>query len=179
EDQGQSGRKVDNRAGFRRLAAEITMNHVGLVLGLEMSRLARSNTDWHQLFELCAVFGTLLADEDGAYDANDPNDRLLLGLKGMISEVELHTMRCRLERGRQHKAARGELFLGALPWGYVRSPAGGIELDPNEQVRASVRLVFDKFDELGTVYAVLHYLVANGLLLAARASRGPRRGQVG
>jgi DNA invertase Pin-like site-specific DNA recombinase len=179
EDQGHSGRKTDSRAGFRRLAAEITMNHVGVVLGLEMSRLARSHTDWHQLFELCAVFGTLLADEDGAYDAQDPNDRLLLGLKGMISEVELHTMRCRLERGRQQKAARGELFLGALPWGYVRSPAGGVELDPDEQVRASVRLVFDKFEERGSVYGVLHYLVAHGLRLAARASRGPHRGQVG
>ena len=178
EDQGRSGRRADGRAGFRRLAAEITMNHVGLVLGLEMSRLARSNTDWHQLFELCAVFGVLLADEDGVYDANDPNDRLLLGLKGMISEVELHTMRCRLERGRQHKAARGDLFIGALPWGYARGPAGVIELDPDEQVRASVRLVFDKFDELGSVYAVLRYLAGHGLSLAARASRGPRRGQV-
>jgi DNA invertase Pin-like site-specific DNA recombinase len=177
EDQGQSGRTAQDRAGFQRLVAEVTMSHVGLVLGLEVSRLARSNKDWHDLYELCALFQTLLADEDGVYDAGDPNDRLVLGLKGMMSEVELLTMRNRLERGKRHKAQRGELFT-VVPLGYVRLPAGGVGLDPDEQVRAVVRLVFEKFDELGSVYAVFYYLVRHGLRVGMRARRGPNRGQV-
>src|SRR5271166_6281592 len=177
EDLGKSGRTAEGRTGFQRLVAEVTLNHVGLVLGLEMSRLARSNQDWHHLFELCAVFGALLADEDGVYDANDPNDRLLLGLKGMMSEVELLTMRGRLERGRLAKAERGELFLGA-PQGYVRLPSGQLDLDPDEQVRAGVRLLFDKFDELGSAWAVFRYLVRQGLRLSMRLRTGPNRGQV-
>src|SRR5438094_9054415 len=120
EDQGQSGKTAERRAGFQRLVAEVTMNHVGLVLGLEMSRLARSNGDWHHLFELCAVFQTLLADQDGVYDANSPDDRLILGLKGMMSEVEQITMRNRLDRGRLYKAERGELCVN-VGMGYVRS----------------------------------------------------------
>jgi DNA invertase Pin-like site-specific DNA recombinase len=177
EDQGQSGRTADDRAGFQRLVAEVTMNHVGLVLGLEVSRLARCNKDWHDLYELCAIFQTLLADEDGVYDASDPNDRLILGLKGMMSEVELLTMRNRLERGKRHKAERGELFT-VVPLGYVRLPSGGVALDPDEQVQAVIRLIFEKFEELGSVYAVFHYLVRNGLRVGVRARRGPKRGQV-
>jgi DNA invertase Pin-like site-specific DNA recombinase len=106
DDQGTSAKTTDQWSGFHRLLAEVTMTHVGLILGLEMSRLARSNKDWHQLLELCALFGTLLADEDGVYDPNDSNDRLLLGLKGTISEFELVTMHHRLERGRLNKAQR-------------------------------------------------------------------------
>src|SRR5271155_752702 len=98
EDQGQSGRSAEFRSGFQRLLTEVTLDHVGIVLGLEMSRLARSSKDWHHLLELCAIFGTLLADQDGVYDPGDPNDRMLLGLKGTMSEVELHTMRNRLDR---------------------------------------------------------------------------------
>jgi DNA invertase Pin-like site-specific DNA recombinase len=124
------------------------MSHVGLVLGLEMSRLARSNKDWHHLLEVCAVFGTMLADQDGVYDPRDPNDRLLLGLKGTMSEFELVTMRNRLDRGRLNNAERGELFL-SVPAGYVRLPTGEVVQDPHEQVRAVVALTFDKFDELG------------------------------
>jgi DNA invertase Pin-like site-specific DNA recombinase len=108
DDQGQSGRTADQRGGFQRLLAEVTMEHVGLILGIEMSRIARNNKDWHNLLEMCAIFGTILADEDGVYDPQDTNDRLLLGLKGTISEFELVTMRNRLERGRLHKAQRGE-----------------------------------------------------------------------
>ena len=110
EDLGKSGRTAEGRSGFQRLVTEVTLNHVGMVLGLEMSRLARSSKDWHAFFEMCALFGTLIADEDGVYDGNDPNDRLLLGLKGIMSEMELHIMRNRLERGRDNKAQRGELF---------------------------------------------------------------------
>lgn len=177
DDQGQSGRSADRRAGFQRLVAEVTLNHVGIVLGLEMSRLARSHKDWHHLFEVCAVFGVLLADEDGVYDPSDPNDRLLLGLKGMISEVELFTMRSRLERGKLNKARRGELFVGA-PLGYVRLPSGELDLDPDEQVRGGVRMIFDRFEELGSVGAVFRCLRRQGITLAVRATKGPNRGQV-
>jgi DNA invertase Pin-like site-specific DNA recombinase len=118
EDLGLSGRTADMRLGFQRLLAKVSMDHVGLVLGLEMSRLSRSCKDWHHLLEVCAIFGALLADQDGIYDPSDPNDRLLLGLKGQISELELHTIRSRLVRGKLNKARRGELFIHA-PTGYV------------------------------------------------------------
>ena len=134
------------------------MDHIGLVLGLEMSRLSRSSKDWHHLLEVCALFGTLLADQDGVYDPNDSNDRLLLGLKGTMSEYELFTMRNRLDRGRLHKAERGELF-SKVPLGYVKLPSGGVALDPDEQARSVVHLIFDKFDELGTLWGLFHYLV--------------------
>jgi DNA invertase Pin-like site-specific DNA recombinase len=148
EDLGLSGRTADMRLGFQRLLAEVSMDHVGLVLGLEMSRLSRSCKDWHQLLELCGLFGALLADQDGVYDPSDPNDRLLLGLKGQISELELPSIRSRLVRGKLNKARRGELIINA-PIGYVKTSAGGLALDPDEQVRAVVRLLFDKFEELG------------------------------
>ena len=129
EDLGKSGRTAEGRSGFQRLITEVTLNHVGMVLGLEMSRLARSSKDWHAFFEMCAIFGTLIADEDGVYDGNDPNDRLLLGLKGIMSEMELHIMRNRLERGRDNKAQRGELFF-SVPVGYVILPTGKWTLIP-------------------------------------------------
>src|SRR6266852_6059002 len=131
EDQGQSGTRADNRSGYQRLLAEVTLDHVGIVLGLEMSRLARSSKDWHHLLELCAIFGALLGDQDGVYDPGDPNDRMLLGLKGTMSEVELHTMRNRLERGKLHKAERGELFM-CLPIGYAWSPSHEVVKEPDE-----------------------------------------------
>lgn len=177
EDQGASGITADERGGFQRLLAEVTMDHVGLILGLEMSRLARSDKDWHHLLEVCAIFGTILADQDGVYDPADPNDRLLLGLKGTMSTLELHTMRNRLEKGRLFKAQRGELFFD-LPIGYVKVPSGGITLDPDEQVRAVVRLIFEKFAELRSVRAVLRYLWRQGIRLGIRPHDGPNRGQV-
>jgi DNA invertase Pin-like site-specific DNA recombinase len=148
QDQGQSGTRADNRSGYQRLLAEVTLDHVGIVLGLEMSRLARSSKDWHHLLELCAIFGALLADQDGVYDPSDPNDRMLLGLKGTMSEVELHTMRNRLDRGRMNKAQRGEMFHG-VPMGYVILPSGEVAFDPDEQARSVTQLVLDKFDEIG------------------------------
>jgi DNA invertase Pin-like site-specific DNA recombinase len=177
EDQGQSGRSATSRLGFQRLLAEVTMDHVGLVLGLEMSRLSRSSKDWHHLLEVCALFGTLLADQDGVYDPHDPNDRLLLGLKGTMSEFELCTMRNRLERGRMHKATRGELFYKA-PCGYLKLPSCEVALDPDEQARTVVQLVYSKFDELGTVYGVHRYLVRSGICLGMRAQDRARRGQL-
>lgn len=177
DDLGVSGRTAEGRPGFQRLLAEITMDHVGLVLGLEMSRLARSCKDWHQLLEVCALFGALLADQDGLYDPSDPNDRLLLGLKGQISELELHTLRTRLDRGRLNKARRGELFLHA-PIGYVKTPVGGLALDPDEQARSTVRLVFEKFDEMGSANALLRYLRRNLIRLPVRSLAGPDRGRL-
>lgn len=177
DDQGQSGRTADRRGGFQRLLAEVTMEHVGLVLGIEMSRIARNNKDWHNLLEMCAIFGTILADEDGVYDPQDTNDRLLLGLKGTISEFELVTMRNRLERGRLNKARRGELF-HRVPTGYVKLSAERVELDPDEQVREVIRLIFDKYDEIGTAWGVFHYLVRNNIKLGFRPDRGPNRGDL-
>src|SRR5512135_2365472 len=121
---------------------------------------------------MCALFGTVLADEDGVYDPRDSNDRLLLGLKGTIIEFELVTMRNRLERGRLHKAQRGELFHRA-PTGYVKLSTERIELDPDEQVREVIRLIFDKYDEIGTVWGVFHYLIRNHTVSGFVRSTGP------
>ena len=177
EDQGQSGRSAADRLGFQRLLAEVGLSHVGLVLGIEMSRLARSCKDWHQLLELCALFGTLLADQDGLYDPAHPNDRLLLGLKGTMSEAELHLLKGRMEQGRRNKARRGELVTH-VPCGYVRQPSGEVALDPDEQAQAVVRLLFRKFEELGSAKALLRYMVAQEVRLPVRPHRGPNRGRL-
>jgi DNA invertase Pin-like site-specific DNA recombinase len=177
EDQGLSGKFAENRSGFQRLMAELTLNHVGLVLGLELSRLSRSNKDWHHLMEVCAMFNTLLGDQDGIYDTNDSNDRLLLGMKGAMNEFELITLRNRLERGRMNKAQRGELF-AHVPVGYFKSPTGEVTLEPDEQAQAAVRLVFEKFHELGTAWGVFRYFVRNNIQLGFRRQRGPNRGSL-
>jgi hypothetical protein len=148
-----------------------------VVLGIEMSRLARSCKDWHQLLEVCALFDTLLADADGLYDPSNYNDRLLLGLKGTISEAELHVLRQRMNEGRLNKARRGELF-SHPPMGYVRLATGELAMDPDEQVQSVVRLVFEKFDELGTLNGVLRYLAGNGVRLPVRPHCGPERGRL-
>jgi DNA invertase Pin-like site-specific DNA recombinase len=177
DDLGRSGARREDRAGFQRLVAEVSLGHVGLILGLEMSRLARSNTDWYQLLELCALFRTLLADTDGVYDPTQYNDRLLLGLKGTLSEAELHVLKQRMHQGRLSKARRGELRF-ALPIGYVWGPDGAIQLDPDEQVRAVVRLVFRKFEELGTLHGVLRYLARHEIRLGVRVREGPGKGEL-
>ena len=178
EDLGRSGASAEGREGFHRLLAEVSLGHVGVVLGIEMSRLARSCKDWHQLLELCALFDTLLADADGLYDPRNYNDRLLLGLKGTISEAELHVLRQRMHEGRLNKARRGELF-NHPPMGYVRLPsAGELAIDPDEQVQSVVRLVFEKFDELGTLNALLRYLAKGQVRLPVRPHCGPERGRL-
>jgi len=177
EDLGRSAANAAERPGFARLVAEITMGHVGLVLGLEMSRLARSGRDWHQLIELCSLAGALLADADGVYDPNCYNDRLLLGLKGTMTEVELHLIKQRMASGRLAKASRGELAL-PLPAGYVRQSSGEVALDPDEQVQAVVRLVFEVFEQLGTVHAVLRFLVEHQVQIGMRERSGPGKGEV-
>jgi DNA invertase Pin-like site-specific DNA recombinase len=150
---------------------------VGIVLGIEMSRLARSGREWHQLLELCALSGALLGDPDGVYDPAEHNDRLLLGLKGTISEAELHLIRQRMWSGRIAKARRGELAV-PLPAGLARRLSGEVMLDPDEQVRAVVRLVFDLFEQLGTVGAVLGFLADNHIQLGIRLREGPGRGEL-
>ena len=177
EDQGRSGASAEHRTGFQRLLAELTLDHVGLVLGLEMSRLARSNKDWHHLLELCAIFGTLLADQDGVYDPSDPNDRLLLGLKGTMSEVELHTMRNRLNRGKLNKAKRGELFQ-CVPMGYVLRPNGEVAFDPDQQAQSVMRLVFATFERVGSIYSLFRELIRLSIDLPVRANGGSRRGEL-
>lgn len=177
EDQGRSGQTAEGRLGFQYLLAEIGLDHVGIVFGLEMSRLARSNKDWHQLLELCAIFRTLLADQDGLYDPTDYNDRLLLGLKGTMSEAELHVLRSRMYQGLLNKARRGEVF-NHPPAGYVKLPAGGFALDPDEQVQGVIRLLFDQFERHGSINGLLHYLVAHHIRMPIRPLGGPNRGQL-
>ena len=177
EDLGHSASGADARPGFQRLASEVGLDHVGIVLGIEMSRLARSGREWHQLLELCALSGTLLGDLDGVYDPADHNDRLLLGLKGTISEAELHLIKQRMWTGRLAKARRGELAV-PLPSGFVRRPSGEVALDPDEQVQAVVRLVFELFDRLGTVNGVLCFLADNRIQVGVRVREGPGRGEL-
>ena len=177
EDLGHSASGADARPGFARLVSEVGLDHVGIVLGIEMSRLARSGREWHQLLELCALPGALLGDLDGVYDPAEHNDRLLLGLKGTISEAELYLIRQRMWSGRIAKARRGELAV-PLPAGFARRPSGEVVLDPDEQVRSVVRLVFELFERLGTVGAVLGFLVDNRIQLGVRLREGPERGEL-
>jgi DNA invertase Pin-like site-specific DNA recombinase len=177
DDQGVSGQSSDNRPGFQRLLAEISLGRVGIIFGREVSRLSRSNKDWHQLLELCALFQVLIGDADGIYDPSDYNDRLLLGLRGMMSEAELHVLRTRLHHGKLNKARRGELFT-CVPMGYVRTPDGGIAKDPDEQVRSIVSLVFTKFTELGSVPKVAAYFASHRLQVGVRAYKGSEKGKL-
>jgi len=169
EDQGRSGSTATYRTGFQRLVAAVSLGKVGLVLMLEASRLARNNSDWHQLIEICGLRGTLIADEQAVYDPREPNDRLLLGVKGTLSEAELFTLRTRLYEGRWNKARRGELIF-ALPTGYVRAADGSWELDPDTQVRERLAYVFAAFRWHGVARAVLRDLVDHHLDLPVRLS---------
>jgi DNA invertase Pin-like site-specific DNA recombinase len=177
DDLGKSGASTAGRIGFQRLVSEVSLDHVGLILGIEISRLARSCSDWHQLLELCALFGTLIADSDGIYDPALYNDRLLLGLKGTLSEAELHILKQRMLEGRLHKARRGALQT-PVPTGYVRRPSGEVTFDPDEQVQHVVRLIFRKFDEFGTLNAVLQYLVRHDIQLGIRLRSGLGKGDL-
>lgn len=176
-DQGQSGQSAAHRRGFQYVLAELSLDHVGIVLGLEASRLARSDPDWAPLVRSCGLFHALLADHDGVYDPADFNDRLVLGLKGIMSEAELHFLRVRMHEGRLNKARRGELFNHA-PIGYVREPGRGLALDPDEQARHVVRIVFDQFDRQGTLHGLLRYLVHHEIRLPVRPHSGPNRGDL-
>jgi DNA invertase Pin-like site-specific DNA recombinase/predicted DNA-binding transcriptional regulator AlpA len=154
EDLGLSGASAAHRGGFARMTAEVALGHVGIILGLEVSRLARNNSDWYRLLDLCSMTDTLIGDADGVYNTALFNDRLLLGLKGTMSEAELHILRARLDGGIRNKAARGELRRG-LPTGLVWGEADGeVRLHPDEAVVGALRTVFSRFSELGSARRV-------------------------
>ncbi len=173
EDTGQSARWAHARIGFRELAAEVGLGKVGVILALEVSRLARSSADWHQLLDLCELTATLIADADGIYTPGDFNDRLLLGLKGTMSEAELHLIRSRLRGGLENKARRGELRLN-LPVGLERDEDGQIRLAADEQVRAAIGRVYELWERCGSARQVVTELAGEGQLLPRRTV-GERR----
>jgi DNA invertase Pin-like site-specific DNA recombinase len=176
-DQGQSGASAADREGFQRLVADVGMGRAGIVLGLEVSRLARNNADWHRLLEICALSGTLICDEDGLYDPGEFNDRLLLGLKGTMSEAELHFIRARLRGGQLSKARRGELKMG-LPVGLAYDPADKIVLDPDISVREAIAHLFAAFARTGSARAVVAEFNTAGLLFPVRIRKGAHKGEL-
>ena len=173
-DLGQSGADR-GRDGFNRLVGEVTLGNAGIVLSLEVSRLARNSSDWHRLLELCAMTGTLILDEDGLYDPRSFNDRLILGLKGQISEAELHFLRARLLGGIMSRARRGELRL-PLPIGFVYDPLGKVVLDPDAQLRGTISLLFDTFVRTGSATATVKAFRRERILFPRRPRTGPRNG---
>jgi len=178
DDLGKSGQSLEGRPGFQRLLAEVALDHVGLILGPEMSRLARCCKDWHHLLELCGRYRVLLADADGIYDPTEYADRLLLGRHGVMNEAELHVLKQRMYQGKLNKARRGELF-STPPIGYVRLTGGEWVIDPDEQVQAVVRLIFDQFDREATLHGLLRYLVHHQIRIPVRVAGGPNKGQLG
>ena len=170
-DQGQSGASASDRAGFQRLVADVGLGKAGIVMGLEVSRLARNCADWHRLLEICAMTHTLILDEDGLYDPVHYNDRLLLGLKGTMSEAELHILKARLVGGILNKAQRGELKI-PLPIGLVYDDDDRVELDPDQQVQQSVRTFFTTFIRTGSAWRTVQAFREQGL-------KFPKRGQAG
>lgn len=176
-DLGQSGAQMTGREDFKTLVADVSMGQVGAVFALEVSRLARSNLDWHRLLELCALTHTLVIDADGCYDPGDFNDGLLLGLKGTMAQAELHFLRGRLQGGKLNKAQKGELRF-PLPVGLCYDDEGRIVLDPDDEVRGAVQLVFRLFQETGSAYAVVKRFAEDGLRFPKRAYGGAWAGRL-
>src|SRR5229473_4102663 len=176
-DLGHSGASSADREGFQRLVAEVGVGHAGVVMGLEVSRLARNSTDWHRLLEICALADVLIVDEDGVYDPAHFNDRLLLGLKGTMSEAELHVMRARLRGGILNKARRGELEM-RLPIGFVYDTEARVRLDPDARIQESIRQLFRTFRRTGSATATVKAFRVQGLLFPHRIYRGARKGDV-
>ena len=176
-DQGHSGSAKADRDGFQELVAQVSLCKVGMVMGLEVSRLARNNADWHNLLELCAFSNTLILDQDGLYDANSFNDRLLLGLKGAMSEAELHVLKSRLQGGIWNKARRGELRV-PLPTGLVYDSRNRVVLDPDKQVQETIRLFFDTFQRTGSACSAMKAFREQGLKIPMRNQRGVQRGEL-
>src|SRR6476620_5417633 len=176
-DQGQSGASTAEREGFQKLVAEVGLGKAGIVMGLEVSRLARNCADWHRLLEICALSGTLILDEDGLYDPAHFNDRLLLGLKGTMSEAELHVLRARLRGGMLNKARRGELLIKP-PIGLLYNSEGVLVLDPDKQVQQALRLLFDAFRRGGSAMATVKAFRNQGLLFPRRVRGGPQSGDL-
>ena len=177
DDQGQSGATMAGRDGFQRLVADVGMGRAGIVMGLEVSRLARNSSDWHRLLEICALSDTLILDEDGVYDPGHFNDRLLLGLKGTMSEAELHVLRARLRGGIINKARRGELE-SKLPIGLIYDGNGRTILDPDKQVQESIRALFQNFRRTGSAFATVKAFHKQGLKFPRHPRTGPARGEV-
>lgn len=176
-DLGQSAASAADREGFQKLVAEVGMGKAGIVLGLEVSRLARNSTDWHRLLEICALTDTLILDEDGIYDPAHFNDRLLLGLKGTMSEAELHVIRARLQGGILNKARRGELQ-SPLPVGFLYNTANQTVLDPDKQVQESLRCFFETFLRTGSATGTVKMFRQRGLLFPRRLKKGPHKGEL-
>ena len=177
DDLGQSATTAQGRDGFKALAAEVALGHVGIVFGWDVSRLARNNTDWYQLLDLAALFGTLIGDNDGVYEPRVYNDRLLLGLKGTMSEAESYMLRQRLNAGRLSKVQRGD-YVQTLPTGLLRLSDQRVVKDPDRQVRHVIELVFAKFQELGACTQVLRYCKHHQILLPRRQTTGLNKGEV-
>jgi DNA invertase Pin-like site-specific DNA recombinase len=176
-DLGQSGATATDRQGFQQLVSEVGLGRAGIVLGLEVSRLARNSSDWHRLLEICALTNTLILDEDGLYDPCHFNDRLLLGLKGTMSEAELHVLRARLRGGIEHKARRGELK-SPLPVGLVYDEEDQVALDPDRQVQDTIRQFFRTFENSGSAMATVKHFRQEGWLFPRKLRRGARKGEV-
>lgn len=177
EDLGLSGAHKSNRQGFQRLVGQVSLGQVGAIFGLEVSRLARSSADLLQLLEICAIFDTLVIDEDGFYDLNDFNDRLILGFKGTMSEAELHFLRARLLGGKKNKAHKGELHF-PLPVGFCFDSDGSTVMDPDEAVRAAVEHAFSSFQASGSAYGVVKFFAENSLQFPKRAYGGTWAGKL-
>lgn len=174
-DLGQSGASAKDRAGFKELVTAVSLGNAGIVLGLEVSRLARNCSDWHRLLDLCALADTLILDEDGLYNPNDFNDRLLLGMKGTMSEAELHMLRARLRGGILNKARRGELP-GPLPVGFLYDERQKVRLDPDRQVQEALRMVFQTFRSAGSAMQVVRHFRHQQLLFPRRLRTGATKG---
>jgi DNA invertase Pin-like site-specific DNA recombinase len=177
-DLGQSGTQMNNRQDFKTLVADVSLEKVGAVFALEASRLSRSCSDWHRLLEICSLTGTLIVDADGCYDPADFNDQLLLGLKGTMSQAELHFIRARLQGGKRNKAQRGELRF-PLPVGYVYGDEpGSVVLDPDAEVQSAVRLVFTLFRQTGSAYGAVRHFLQHSLSFPRRAYGGVWNGKI-
>jgi DNA invertase Pin-like site-specific DNA recombinase len=176
-DLGKSGSSTIARDGFQQLVSEVALGKAGVVMGLEVSRLARNSADWHRLIELCALTATLILDEDGIYDPAGFNDRLLLGLKGTMSEAELHILKARMRGGQLNKARRGELEM-CPPVGLVYRNDRTIGLDPDLQVQNAIRLVFDTFERTGSAMQTVRFFREQGLLFPRRLRTGPNKGDL-
>lgn len=176
-DLGLSGKSADGRNGFKELVGEVSLGHAGLVLCYEASRLARNNADWYSLLDLCALRGTLIADADGVYDPSQYNDRLLLGLRGMMSEAELYLLRGRMDAGRMRQVRRGT-YRQALPTGLSRLPGDRVLKDPDVHIQKTISLVFERFEALGSAQKVMRSLRDDEVLLPRRQVAGERAGQL-
>jgi DNA invertase Pin-like site-specific DNA recombinase len=176
-DLGKSGAQSAGRDGFQKLVSEVALGKAGLVMGLEVSRLARNSADWHRLLELCSLAGALILDEDGIYDPANFNDRLLLGLKGTMSEAELHFLKARMRGGVLNKARRGELEIPP-PVGLVYRDDGVLILDPDVEIQAAMRLVFETFERTGTAMQTAKLICEQGIRFPRRIRKGLNKGEL-